>query len=174
MLSFSLSSSALLLSPPITFCLLLLFSESRWYACRRGERDVGPCCYRLHYGHFGAAPVSEISSLILLLPTLPLSTLFHSHGATMPLVPSSTPPPPRREVATTLPLHRDGRGGRRPRGRGASPRELGTDAKASYAGHYVVICGVSTDENDINCARMKMDSTDERDTRHDYVMVVKK
>ena len=55
MLFFSLSSSALLLSPQITFRLLLLFYESRWYACRRGERDVGPCCTRLHAGHFGAA-----------------------------------------------------------------------------------------------------------------------
>ena len=55
MLPFSLSSSALLLSPQITFRLLLLFYESRWYACRRGERDVDPCCTRLHAGHFGAA-----------------------------------------------------------------------------------------------------------------------
>ncbi|KAL7526545.1 hypothetical protein ACHAWF_001814 [Thalassiosira exigua] len=42
----------------------------------------------------------------------------------------------------------------------------------SYSGHYVVLCGISNDENDVNYARHNSHE-DTRDDRHNYCMVLK-
>ena len=43
----------------------------------------------------------------------------------------------------------------------------------SYSGHYVVLCGVSHDEDELEYARMRLTEEDRASDNYDYVMIVK-
>jgi hypothetical protein len=48
-----------------------------------------------------------------------------------------------------------------------------THTTSSYSGHYVIICGISRDENDIYYSRMNSPNENESTTAHDFCMTIK-
>ena len=52
-------------------------------------------------------------------------------------------------------------------------RSNATHITSSYSGHYVIVCGISRDENDINYARMNSLDENERKNSHDFCVTIK-
>ena len=52
-------------------------------------------------------------------------------------------------------------------------RSNATHTTSSYSGHYVIVCGISRDENDIKYARMNSLDENERKNSHDFCVTIK-
>lgn len=52
-------------------------------------------------------------------------------------------------------------------------RSNATHITSSYSGHYVIVCGISRDENDINYAQMDSLDENERKNSHDFCVAIK-